>query len=309
MKAIRTHGRGGPEQLVYEEVPLPSLEPGDALVQVHATGITPAELTWDATYQNSDSSVRIPSIPGHEVSGVIAAIETNVSGLRVGDPVYGLTAFTRNGAAADYVAVRARDLAPKPRSLTHAESAATPLSALTAWQALFERGALVSSQRILIHGASGGVGTFALQFARWKGAYVVATASTANIQVVRQLGANEIIDYRSDRFEEKVGDLDLVLDPIGGDTRERSWAIIRRGGLLITLPGPAPAGEAERYGVRGMFFIVEPNAAQLRQIAGLIDDGVVRPVISAAFSLARAREAFERGLAAHAPGKIVLQVR
>jgi NADPH:quinone reductase-like Zn-dependent oxidoreductase len=309
MKAIRTHARGGPEQLVYEEAPVPAVEPGDALVLVHATGITPAELTWDATYQNADSSPRMPSIPGHEVSGVIAAMEPNATGLGVGDAVYGLTAFTRDGAAADYVAVRAADLAPKPRSLTHTESAATPLSALTAWQALFERGGLVSGQRILIHGAAGGVGSFALQFARWKGAYIIATASARNMELVRQLGADEVIDYRSDRFEEKIGEVDLVLDPIGGDTRVRSWGIIRRGGLLITLPDPAPPGEAERYGVRGIFFIVEPNAGQLTRIARLIDDGVVKPVISAVFPLARAREAFERGLAGHAPGKIILQVR
>lgn len=309
MKAIRIHGRGGPERLVYEDAPGPRLGPEDALVRVHATGITPAELTWDSTYQNADGSKRIPSIPGHEVSGIVADLAPGVTGIQVGDAVYGLTDFPRDGAAAEFIAVRATNLAPKPRSLDHAQAAAVPLSGLTAWQALFDRGGLSAGQRVLIHGGAGGVGTFAVQFARWRGAYVIATTSAQNAEFLRDLGANELIDYAVERFEEKLRDVDLVLDTIGGETLERSWRVLRRGGLLVSLPAPIPADQPLRFGARGLFFIVEPDRAELMEIAALIDGGKLKPVVAEVLPLARAREAFQHGGAGHRPGKIVLKVR
>lgn len=192
MKAIRTYREGGPEQLVYEDAPRPKLEPGDALVRVYAAGITPTELTWSPTYTNRDGSSRVPSIPGHDLSGVVEQTTAEASNVQVGDEVYALTDFWRDGTAAEYVAVRAADLAPKPRALSHKQAAAVPLSALTAWQALFDHGNLNARDRVLIHGAAGGVGAFAVQMAHWRGAHVIGTASARNADFLRAAGADEV---------------------------------------------------------------------------------------------------------------------
>ncbi len=280
MKAIRLRGRGGPEQLVYEDAPKPLPPPGYALVRVYASSITPAELSWAETYRTCDGAERIPSIPGHELSGVVEQVTAGVTEVEVGDAVYALTEFCRDGSAAEYVAVRAADLAPKPQALDHIQAAAVPLSALTVWQAFFEHADLGAGQRVLIHGAAGGVGTFAVQLGKWRGAQVIATASPGNFQFLRALGADEIIDYTSGRFEDQTQDLDVVLDTIGGDTLERSWGILRRGGVLITLPAPPPADKADAHGVRGVFFIVKPSRPQLMEIAGLIDSGKLRPIVA-----------------------------
>ena len=309
VKAIRTHGRGGPEQLFFEDAPLPEVRRGDVLLQVRATGITPTELTWDETYQNADGAPRIPSIPGHEVSGVVERMAPDVTDLRPGDEVYGLADFPRDGAAAEFAAVRAANLALKPRSIAHVQAAALPLSALTAWQALFEHAHLVAGQSVLIHGGAGGVGSLAVQLARWRRARVIATASGRDTAFVRSLGADDVIDYHATRFEEALRDVDVVLDTIGGETRERSWRVLRKGGALITLVSPIPAGVAEQHGVRGIFFIVRGNRGQLDQISALVDEEKLKPVIAEVLPLARAREAFELGAEIHSPGKIVLQAR
>ena len=308
MKAVRTHGRGGPEQLFFEDAPVPVVRPGDVLVRVRATGITPAELTWDETYQNADGTPRIPGIPGHEVSGVVEETAPDVTDFRAGDEIYGLADFPRDGAAAEFAAVRAANLALKPRSISHVQAAALPLSALTAWQALFEHAHLAVGQAVLIHGGAGGVGTLAVQLARWRGAHVLATASARDTALVRSLGADDVIDYHATRFEDILRDIDVVLDTIGGETRERSWRVLRKGGVLVTLVSAIPADVAEQHSVRGVFFIVSGNRRQLDQITGLVDTGKLKPVLSEVVPLARAREAFEHGAAGHAPGKIVLQV-
>jgi NADPH:quinone reductase-like Zn-dependent oxidoreductase len=312
MKAVRLHRQGGPEQLVYEDAPEPELGAGDALIRVHATGITPAELTWEETYRNCDGSERLPAIPGHEVSGVVESVAGGVSDVSIGDEVYTLTSFCRDGAAAEYVAVHAADLAPKPTTVDHAQAAAVPLSALTVWQAFLDHARLAPGQRVLIHGAAGGVGGFAVQIARWHGAYVIGTASAENRDFLLRLGANEVIDYRQARFEQAVQDVDVVLDTIGGETRERSWQVLKPTGILVSLPGPIPESEGaahgKRGGRRGVFFIVHPDREQLARIAALIDSGAIRPVIAETIPLAKARQAFERGVAGHTRGKLVLQV-
>ena len=307
MKPVRTHGRGGPEQLFFEDAPLPELRRGDVLLRVHATGITPAELTWDQTYQNADGTPRIPGIPGHEVSGVVERTAPDVTDHQPGDEVYGLADFPRDGAAAEFAAVQAANLAFKPRSILHGQAAALPLSALTAWQALFEHAHLLAGQRVLILGGAGGVGSLAVQLARWRGARVLATASARNMAFVRSLGADDVIDYHATPFEVTLGELDVVLDTIGGETRERSWRMLRKGGVLVTLVSPIPTGLAEQHGVRGVFFIVRGNRGQLEQISTLVDEGQLKPVIAEVLPLARAREAFEHGVGIHSPGKIVLQ--
>jgi NADPH:quinone reductase-like Zn-dependent oxidoreductase len=307
MKAVRLHRPGGPEALVYEDAPVPALTPGDALVRVHAAGISPAEFTW-GLYETSDGRSRLPKIPSHEVSGVVAAVAPGVRDVAVGDAVYGLTDFSRDGGAAEYVAAPAADLAPKPRSLDHASAAAIPLSALTAWQALFDHGRVESGRRVLIHGGAGGVGGFAVQLARWRGAEVIATASARDVDFVRQLGADEVVDYHATPFQTVVRDVDVVLDTVGGTTLERSWSVLRPGGLLVTLLRPPSPDWAAGRAAAGLSVLVEPNRTQLNELSRLVDAGVIRPVVEAVLPLDRAREAYERGIRGHPRGKLVLAV-
>ena len=310
MKAIRLHARGGPEQLIFEDAPKPLLKQGDALVRVCATGITRTEQTWDQTYQNADGSPRIPTIPGHEFSGVIESVPPGIRDFGPGDSVYGLADFPRNGAAAEYVAVRVSNLALKPRSIDHVHSAAATLSGLTAWQALFTHAGLERGQKILICGAAGGVGTFAVQLAHWKGAHVITTSSGANLDFLRGLGADQTIDYtRQPRFEEQLRDIDVVLDAVGADTVQRSWSVLRSGGSMISITKPIPEQDFREHNARGLFFIVEPNRDQLEEMAKLIDDGSLKTFVASIFPLASARQAFELGLQGHTRGKIVLEVR
>ena len=266
MKAIRIHTRAGPEALVYEQVPVPEIHDGEALVRVHATGITPTEFTWNSTFNTKDGRPRLPVIPGFEVAGTIERTAPDVSGLSLGDAVYGLLDFWRGGGAAEYVATRASGLAHKPDSLDFVHAAAIPLSALTAWQGLFDHAKLSKGGRVLIHGAGGGVGTYAVQLAKWHGAYVVATCSKSKAQLVRELGADKIIDYASTRFENEVKGLDAVLDTVGGDTLERSWEVLRKGGTLVTIVGDVQEDKAAKLGVRGISMLVEPNRGQLTEI-------------------------------------------
>jgi NADPH:quinone reductase-like Zn-dependent oxidoreductase len=308
MKAIRLHARGGAEQLVYEDAPKPVPGPGEALVRVFATAITHTELTWDQTYQNPDGSPRIPSIPGHEMSGVIESVPLGVRDLGPGDAVYGLIDFPHDGAAAEYVAVRAANLALKPRSIDHVHSAAVTLSGLTAWQALFTHADLKKGQKVLIHAGAGGVGTYAVQLAHRKGAHVITTSSGANLDFLRGLGADETIDYAKTHFEDELRDMDVVLDAVGGDTVERSWQVLRRGGAMISVAKFIPENEPREHGVRGLFFIVEPDRDQLEELAKLIDAGALKPIVAHVFPLASARDAFELGAQGHTRGKIVLQV-
>jgi NADPH:quinone reductase-like Zn-dependent oxidoreductase len=308
MKAIRMHTQGGPELLAYEDAPIPALQPGDALVRVIATSITKTELTWDETYRDCDGRPRIPTIPGHEFAGIVDALAPETAGVRVGDAVYALSSFCRNGSAAEFIAIRAADLAPKPHSLNFEQAAAVPLAALTAWQALFDHAKIEKGERVLIHGAAGGVGTYAVQLANWKGAQVIATASAKDHNFLGELGASEVIDYTHEHFEEKVGAVDMVLDTVGGETQQRSWSVLRRGGILISIVSPVAAGKAAALGLRGAFFIVEPNRAQLIQMGHLIDKGTLRVVVGAVLPLARAREAFEQASGGHKRGKTVLQV-
>jgi NADPH:quinone reductase-like Zn-dependent oxidoreductase len=308
VKAIRLHRRGGPDQLVLDDAPVPETASGDVLVRVAATGITPTELGWDETYQHADGSPRIPSIPGHEVSGVVERVAPDVDDFQPGDAVYGLADFPRDGAAAEFVAVRAANLARKPQSIGHTEAASLPLSALTACHALFENGQLVAGQSVLIHAGAGGVGSLAVQLAHWRGVRVVATASARDVAFVRSLGADVVVDYHAERFEDTASDVDVVFDTVGGETQERSLRVLRKGGVLVSVVAPVPPGVAERFGVRGVYFIVEGNRAQLAEIAALVDAGKLKPIIAEVFPLERAREAFEFGAASHSPGKIILSV-
>jgi NADPH:quinone reductase-like Zn-dependent oxidoreductase len=245
----------------------------------------------------------LPVIPGHEFSGEIAALGAGVRDAGVGDLVYGLNDWYWDGASAEYCVARVADIAHKPAGVDHVHAAATPISALTVWQGLVERAGLAAGQRVLIHGAAGGVGTFAVQLARWCGARVTGTASAANLDFVRSLGADEVIDYRAERFEEMVRDVDVVFDTVGGETLERSWGVLKPGGRLVTVAASGEQTTDER--IRAAYFIVEPSRTQLVEIARLIDGGALRPVVGAVFPLAEARQAYQ-----HKPvrGKVVLRV-
>ncbi|OBF91065.1 alcohol dehydrogenase [Mycobacterium sp. 852002-51163_SCH5372311] len=306
MKAVRLHARGGPEQLRYEDAPTPAPTAGEVRVRVQAAGITPTELTWTETYQDRSGNSRLPSIPAHELCGVVDAVGTDVDDIALGDVLYGLIDFPRDGCAAEFVVAPAADLAPAPQTLDPVQVAAVPLSGLTAWQALFRHGRLQGGQRVLIHGAAGGVGSLAVQLARWKRARIIATASQRHESFLRELGVDQFIDYTAESFETAVGDVDLVLDTVGGETLNRSWAVLKTSGRLISIveePGPPPAGHAP-----GMFFIVEPSRPELGELTRLIDAGELRPLVQSVFPLARARAAFEEGFAGHLRGKIVLRV-
>jgi NADPH:quinone reductase-like Zn-dependent oxidoreductase len=295
MRAIRLHAAGDPASLALEQLRPPTPGAGEALVRVHAAAITRDELTWPAD--------RLPATPSYELSGVVAAVG-GAAGVGVAEEVYALTPFDRDGAAADLVLVPASVLAPKPESLEHVEAAAIPLPALSAWQGLFEHGRLAAGERVLVHGGAGGVGGYAVQLARAHGAHVVATASTANVGTARELGAHEVLDHASTRFEDAIAPVDLVFDTAGGDRLERSPAVIRRGGRLVSVATEPPSAD----GIDSVYFVVEPSRDQLVEIAALADRGRLRPVVDAVFPLEEARAAFERSLTAGGRGKIVLDV-
>jgi NADPH:quinone reductase-like Zn-dependent oxidoreductase len=309
MKAIRIHGRDGPEQLVYEDVPQPHPGQGEVLVRVYAAGVIATELRWGVTYQTTAGSPRALPIPGRDLSGVVEEVGPGVTTLTKGSQVYAMTDYGRDGAEAEFTIALPSELAPKPRTLDYVQAAAVPLAALTAWQALFEHANLVAGQTVLIHGAAGGVGVFAVQLAHWAGAHVITTASARNRDFLHELGANEVIDYTTTRFEDGVHDVDLVFDTIGGATLQRSWQVIKPGGILVTIVSPPPSFEnAKAHGIRPFYFEVEPNRDELIQIGTLIDAGHLRPIIDTVFPLSQARQAYEQGARGHTRGKIVLRV-
>jgi NADPH:quinone reductase-like Zn-dependent oxidoreductase len=288
MRVVRLLAAGGPEQLAIEEADRPQPGPGEALVRVHAAALTRGELDWPVD--------RLPAIPSYELCGVIEAVGDGVDRVSPGDKVFALTPFDRDGVAADYAALPTDLLVPSPQALGDAESAAIPLPALTAWQALFDHGRLREDERVLIHGASGVVGGFAVQLARAHGAHVIGTASEAHLESVRQLGAHEAIDSATP-FEDAEA-VDLVFDTAGGERLRRSEAVLNAGGRLVSVAEEPPNG--------GVYFVVEPNRQQLRAIAKLADSGELRPPSIDVFLLTEAREAFAHSLERGRPRKVVL---
>ncbi|HEY4347549.1 MAG TPA: NADP-dependent oxidoreductase [Gaiellaceae bacterium] len=291
MRAVLLRTPGGPESLTVEQLPLPELRDGDALVRVHAAAITRDELTWPVD--------RLPAIPSYEMSGVVVALSATTGGISIGDEVFALTSFDRNGAAADYVAVAAEALSPRPTTLDHIESATIPLAALSAWQGLVTHGGLERGQRVVVHGATGGVGHLAVQLARSRGAYVIATASPRGLEGAQRLDVDELVE--ASRFDALEG-VDLVFDTVGGELLARSPAVLRAGGRIVTVAEEPPEG------VDAVYFIVEPDHGQLMELARLTDAGELKPEIDSVFSLDDARSAFERSAARGKHGKVVFRV-
>lgn len=308
MKAVRIHNYGGLEVLKFEDAPRPKTGSGEVLIRVHAAAVNPVDWKVRAGYLKGHIPYPLPFIPGWDVSGVVEATGPGVMEFKKGDEVYSRPDITRNGAYAEYIVVKASEVALKPRSVDHVHAAAIPLAALTAWQALFDVAGLTAGQKILVHAAAGGVGSFAVQLAKWKGAHVIGTASARNQSFLRGLGVDEPIDYEKARFEDVVHDVDVVFDTIGGDTQQRSWKVLKKGGILVSIISQPSAEEAAKHGVRPGYVFVQPNAAELAEIAKLVDSGKVKPVVETVLPLSEARRAQELSEAGHTRGKIVLKV-
>jgi NADPH:quinone reductase-like Zn-dependent oxidoreductase len=305
MKAVQIHKFGGPEVLRLDDVPRPEPEANEVLVRVYAAGVNPVD--WKIR-EGKMGKIPLPSIMGSDFSGEVEALGPDVAEFRVGEAVFGSVADA-SGSYAEYALAPVSQMVEKPPGIEHVQAAAIPVPAMTAWQALFDEAKLRLGQKILIHAAAGGVGSFAVQFAKWKGAYVIGTASAPNADLVRSLGAHEFIDYRNTRFEDVVHDADVVLDTIGGDTQERSWKVLRRGGVMVSIVQPPPEKTASAHGVRGIFMREDATRAEeLSQIAQLVASGQIKVNVETVLTLREARKAQELSQSGHAHGKIVLTI-
>jgi NADPH:quinone reductase-like Zn-dependent oxidoreductase len=308
MKAVCIYAYGGPEVLVYEDAPRPHPGDGEVLVRVHAAGINPVDWKIRGGHLKEMLHHTLPLVLGWDVSGVVEALGVGTSRLKPGDEVFSRPDISRDGAYAEFIAIKESEVALKPRSIDHIHAAALPLAGLTAWQALFVAGGLGAGQRVLVHAAAGGVGSLAVQLAKWKGAHVIGTASARNHNLLRELGVDQVVDYKAERFEDAVQPVDLVLDTMGGDVQKRSWKVLKRGGILVSIVSPPSADIASAHGVRQAFVFTEPSAGQLAEISKLADTEKLKAIVETILPLSDAtlgQELSERG---HTRGKIVLRV-
>jgi NADPH:quinone reductase-like Zn-dependent oxidoreductase len=305
--AIRFHDYGGPEVMKLEQIPLPVPQADEILVRVHAMGVNPADWKIREGLFRKRINIPLPAIPGGDISGVIEQVGAEAKGVSVGQPVFAMIGLL--GAYAEHVAIKPGITAPKPANLDHMQAASVPLAALTAWKGLFELGGLERGQRVLIHAAAGGVGSFAVQLARNAGAKVVGTASADNVAYLSELGADEVIDYRKGSFEAHAHGFDVILDLISGETGARSLQLLKKGGIHVgVLPPPEPLlQQAEAAGLRVAAVQVVPDGGRLREIGKLIEAGKVRTTVAAVFPLEQAAQAHEESKKGHTRGKIVLK--
>ena len=304
MRAVVVSEFGSPDVLRIETVPRPIPAPDELLVRVHAAGVNPV----DAIVRRGNWGLSLPLVPGFDLSGVVEQVGSGVGEFRIGDEVFAMLDLRRPGSYAEYAVVKVEEAARKPSGTSHAEAASLPLVALTGWQALFERADLQPGQTVLIHAGAGGVGSIAIQLARWKGATVIATASEHNHDFLRELGADQVIDYRTQRFEDVARDIDVILDPIGGETQDRSLGVLKEGGILVSLGGLTPAARTPDRNLRAVSMLVRPDSVQLRRIAELVEDGSVRPIVTHLLPLEDAPDAHIQSETGRTRGKIVLHV-
>jgi NADPH:quinone reductase-like Zn-dependent oxidoreductase len=305
MKAAYLLSKSGAESLVVGDVQPPSPRPGEVLVKVLATAITPTELLWSPTFSTRSGEPRpFPIILSHEFSGVVESTGESVSGFQMGEPVYGLNDWFANGAQAEYTVAPAIQMARKPASLDHAHASTVPISALTAWQGLIERAEVRAGQRVLIHGGAGAVGLLAVQLAKSRGACVITTASAAMADFLHALGADEAIDHHTTRFENVVCDIDVVFDTVGGETLERSWGVLAKGGKVVTIATQSENTTDQR--AHDAFLLVRSDGAQLAEIAALIDAGGLQTFVEATYPLAQVHEAYSHAQRKGLRGKVVL---
>jgi NADPH:quinone reductase-like Zn-dependent oxidoreductase len=306
MKAVVVHEYGGPEILKYEEAPRPQPKENEVLVRVIACGVNPADPLVVSGHMAKEFGTHLPLIPGYDVAGVVEKTGAKVTRLKVGDAVYGYALF--GGGWAEYAVLAENEAALKPKSLSFVGAAAVPLAALTAWQALIDVARLSAGQTVLIHGGSGGVGSFAVQIAKVRGARVIATASTANQDLLKQLGADVTIDYTKTKFEEVAKEVDVVLDSVGRDTLARSYAVVKKGGIITTLVARPDQAQLDNYGIRGAPIWGKPDAVELTEITKLIDEKKIKPVVTLTLPLSEAAKASQQAATHHTRGKIVLQI-
>ena len=306
MKAVVAHEYGAPDVLKLEEVPRPEPKEDEALVRVIASSVNPADpLTLTGKFAQ-EWGTHLPLVPGYDIAGIVEKTGAKVTQLKAGDAVYGYPTF--GGGWAEYVTVKEWEVARKPRSLGFVEAAAVPMGALTAWQALVSTAHLQAGQTVLVHGGSGGVGSFAVQIGKARGARVIATASTANQDVLKQLGVDRPIDYSTTKFEEVAKDVDVVLDPVGKDTLARSYAVVKKGGVVMSLVARPDRAECENHGIHCAGIAVHPEAKDLAEIAQLIDAGKIKPIVSQVLPLSEAIAAQKQAATHHTRGKIVLRI-
>jgi NADPH:quinone reductase-like Zn-dependent oxidoreductase len=306
MSAIRVHQYGKSDVLQFEEVSIPSIRPDEVLVKVHAAGVNPVD--WkirEGRYKPEER--HLPFTPGLDVAGTVEETGSLISAFKKGDAVFGRPSLSRDGAYAEYVAVPGFELAIAPSRISMQEAAGVPTVAQTAWAGLFEYGRLDRDHSLLIHGGSGGVGSFAIQLAKMAGAYVIATTSSENINFVRSLGADVVIDYESEDFTQRIKKVDMVFDTIGGETQERSYRVLHRGGRLISTVG-VKEGEAEKYEVTAKGFIMLSNGSRLGEIAKLLEKRMLKVTVEKEFLLSDARAAQDLSQTGRARGKIILRV-
>lgn len=303
---MQLEGTTPPRALVERQTPIPAFGSDQLLIRVHAAGVTPSEMSWYPTTHTKDGGSRENAVPGHEFSGVIAGIGENVAGFHPNQEIYGMNDWFAEGATAEYCLTTAACIAEKPDRLTHVEAASVPIGALTARQGLF-RAKLQDGERVLIHGGAGAVGVFAIQLAKLGGAQVFATASARHSEFLIQIGADHVIDYRTERFEDKLRDLDVIFDGVGGETLERSWPLLKPGGRMVTVAADGERAKDERS--KAAFFIVEPSYAQLMEIRLLLDRGKLKTFVDNTVPLAEASAAYFGGLQrTTGRGKVVVDV-
>lgn len=304
MRAIQVHRYGGPEQLKLEEKPRPEPQAGEALLRVHAAGVNPIDWKLCSGSMKVFRPLTFPYTPGIEAAGVVEAVGAGVTAFQIGQTAFGLSA---DGAYAEYITVPAAALALKPESLSFAEAAAVPVGLTAAWRTLVDHGNLQAGQRVVIQGAAGGVGVFAVQLAKWKGAEVIGTASPTNLDFVRGLGADLVVDYTTTPLERMVHDVDLVLDGVGAETMLQSLAVLRHGGTLISIAGPPPQAEAQARGVRALMSRGSASVP-FQSLSRLVEEGHLKAFAGRTFSLSAAQQAHEYGQRGHGRGRIVLVV-
>jgi len=308
MKAVVIHEYGGPEVLKYEDIPRPEPKDDQLLIRVIAAGVNPVDGLIRSGMFAKEGNRAFPIILGGDVAGVVEKVGSKITKFKAGDPVFAYVSLDNSGGYAQYSLVTEREAAPKPKSLTYVEAAAVPVVAMTAWQALVDTAKLSGGQTVLIHGGSGGVGSFAIQIAKARGAKVIATASTANQDFLKQLGADVAIDYTKQKFEDVAKDVDVVLDSIGRDTLARSYAIVKKGGIIVSLVARPKESDLEKHGIRGTALNAEPNSEELAEVGRLIDDKKIKVIVSQTFPLSEAMKAQEQVATGHTRGKVVLKV-
>ena len=307
MKAVRIHEYGGVEVLRYEDAPMPEPGPDEVLIKVTAAGVNPVDWKIREGHMKGMADIKLPLTLGWDVSGVVESTGWLVSQFAPGDEVFARADTSRDGSYAEYIVVRASEIAFAPENMALKNAAGIPLAGQTAWAGLFEQGMLKEGQTMVIHGASGGVGIFAVQMARLAKATVIAVTSTKNVDFVSSLGANEVIDYSKNDFSEKLKDIDLVLDTVGGDTQKKSWGIIKKGGILVSTVG-ADAVMGEQFGVKAKSFMVNSNGARLQEIANLFSDGKLKVFVEKEFPLSEVKLAHQLSEKGHVRGKIIINV-